>query len=282
MKIEKKRRREHVGFTLIELLVVIAIIAILAAMLLPALSAAKLRGQSIACVNNLRQLTIAALMYQQDDAGAITYGGDTTVWFQTLAQDLGKNYKVRLCPAAGTPAANGIATAAYCYEWHTTDPTNWGSYAINGWLYDPNSPSPPAKYQTDTPPGSYWGKFSRIRRTTLTPVFGDAVFADSWPQNNPTLTDTASPGGSGVVNLYTGDYSAPSIRRFLIARHGASAPASAPRAVRLVGGRGAAASPLPGAINIGFADGHAENVKLFNLWTLLWSATSVPEGQPPN
>ena len=125
MKVVKNNKRG--AFTLIELLVVIAIIAILAAMLLPAVSRAKESARKISCLNQMRQLGLSLTMYVDDAHGHYPPRATATNnrW-PTLLKDGYQQIKILVCPTdMPNPATYGNAT--------NSPDSAPRSYLINGW-----------------------------------------------------------------------------------------------------------------------------------------------------
>jgi len=270
---KSRRARACLGFTLIELLVVIAIIAILAALLLPALSKAKDKSKDISCLNNMKQLALAEQIYIQDFNTPFPYPTHLTqTWVDVLAQNYGNVAQSRVCPRTTNPDAGhrldpNLGNIDQTWFFSYADNTNaYGSYAINGWFYAGGWSVGITGTYNAAQEARAFRKEGSVQQPTLSPVFCDSIWVDAWPQETDRPWPNLQTGNIATVGGIGG------MPRLMIARH--KRPSPVPTAQNT-------AQRLPGAVNVGFFDGHVEQVPLENLWTLYWAQNwQVPSPRP--
>ncbi len=247
------------GFTLIELLVVISIIAVLMAIMMPALGRARKSAMNVVCSSNLKQWSIIFSMVVQDNNNKFHQGYKSQTDGSTLWPAVTKPYyddpQVLLCPFAKNPTASGTSLAngpnphmsikawgplkagSADQAWINAIPDGVGSYGINWYVTD-------AKVMiAGSRAADYW-RTPSVTGASDVPVFGDSYWMAALPNN-----DQSPPPNEGALS---GGDSTLSMRRIAINRHG------------------------NGKVNWLFMDGTVRYVGLKELWTLKWSKTSSP------
>jgi hypothetical protein len=252
-------------------------------MLLPALARSKARAQQAACINNLKELALANIMYVGDHgmfvqpsvAGSL-YGSEGE-WMGSMMESFAKTTNMLVCPSAKLVSPSGfssvmggggqVGAANYSYyrNLNGTAPIAAivSSYQYNGWLYTTAGGSGGSgdggnieSAHGAQDPSWFFLKDTNMERPANTPIFVDGAWVDAWPAEDD----------GPAQDLWTGSYSAHAneMGRFTILRHGGK---TAQSSVRI---SSAAQMPSRGGIIAGLADGHVEFSTLPNLWNYNW------------
>ena len=248
--LDSQDKQDRRGFTLIELLVVISIIAMLLAILMPALGMVKEKSRAVLCKSNIKQWGLIHTLYAQDNEGSLTQSvagsgvNARMAYWPGATMPYYDEAKIRFCPMTksdqiGNP--NDYTGQDYGNtkeNWGPLGPSTantwWdeypeGSYGINEWCANP-------------PGDTYWGlsssnawKNMNVKRANNVPLFMDCAFVDGAPTDN-NLPPMQPDNATGWVSMDV----------FCMDRHN-------------------------GGIQVVFLDASVRSVTIRELWTLKWN-----------
>ena len=206
----------RVGFTLIELLVVIAIIALLMAILMPALQRVKKQANTVACLSLLKQWGLYFSMYTQEYDGyfmqgfnGVAPGGSDNRWCKAMGAYYKYDSDIACCPSAVQPWTDEYGNTTGLQGTYRGSTSAWGyyqqsgwlkplkgSYGINGWCNNPD----PGHSHGGKPEINHW-RTPNVKGAGYVPLFLGAQRYNIWPEQNDPPPDFDGQSWSGREHM---------------------------------------------------------------------------------